>query len=220
MVVGWLAGGRDGRLDIEVFWSHPVVTKLAPIPSGTLRNDANECGITHPLSSRWAAHAHESLALMPAVVATIDPLPRNESLLHRFQTSVIHDSPPTGAQVDDEQFLDLLSRGDGSIQIHACYGLARQVEALRDSILHILNQDESIRLRDILVVCSDVRAAAPLLNAVFDPETTVGKGVPRLPINVLRDAELRLDDFSEAFFAVHDLVTGRCSASQIGRAHV
>lgn len=205
----------DGRVDIEVFWSYPVITKLTPIPSGTLRNDANKCGITHPLSSRWAAHAHESLALMPAIVATTDPLPRNESLLHRFQTTVIHDSPPAGALVDDEQFLDLLSHGDGSIQIHACYGLARQVEALRDSILHILNQDESIRLRDILVVCSDVRATAPLLNAVFDPEATVGKGVPRLPINVLRDAEQRLDEFFEAFFAVLDLVTGRCSASQL-----
>jgi exodeoxyribonuclease V gamma subunit len=205
----------DGRVDIEVFWSHPVITKLAPIPSGTLRKDANRCGITHPLSSRWAAHAHESLALMPAAVATADPLPRSESLLHRFQTTVIRDSPPARAQVDDETFSNLLSHGDGSIQIHACYGLARQVEALRDSILHILNQDESIRLRDILVVCSDVRATAPLLNAAFDPETTVGKGVPRLPINVLRDADLRLDEFSEAFFAVLDLITGRCSAGQL-----
>jgi len=203
------------RIKVNCYWVYATADKYPSCVDGTRRKDFGQSTASHPLAARWAANAHESIAVMPGSRHPLPPTSRSLSLLHRVQTSIITDTWPAVSAVDDALRADLLKSGDGSIQIHACYGLSRQVEALRDSVLHLLNADETLRLRDILIVCSDVRTAAPVLNAIFDPEVTAGNGVPALPINVLRDADQRLDDFCEAFLAILDLATGRCSASQL-----
>ena len=56
---------------------------------------------------------------------------------------------------------------DRSIQVHACHGRARQVEVLRDAILHLLEDDPTLEPRDVIVMCPDIEAFAPLIQATF-----------------------------------------------------
>ena len=57
--------------------------------------------------------------------------------------------------------------GDRSLQIHACHGRARQVEVLRDAILHLLDDDPTLEPRDVIVMCPDIETFAPLIQATF-----------------------------------------------------
>ena len=56
---------------------------------------------------------------------------------------------------------------DRSIQVHACHGRARQVEVLRDAILHLLDDDDDLEPRDVIVMCPDIETYAPLIDATF-----------------------------------------------------
>ena len=58
----------------------------------------------------------------------------------------------------------LLAAGDRSIQVHSCHGRARQVEVLRDAILHLLAEDPSLEPRDVIVMCPDIETFAPLIQ--------------------------------------------------------
>jgi exodeoxyribonuclease V gamma subunit len=57
--------------------------------------------------------------------------------------------------------------GDRSVEIHACHGRARQVEVLRDAILHLLRDDPTLEPRDVIVMCPDIETFAPLIHATF-----------------------------------------------------
>ena len=61
----------------------------------------------------------------------------------------------------------LLEPDDRSLQVHACHGRARQVEVLRDAILHLLADDPTLEPRDIIVMCPDIETFAPLIQATF-----------------------------------------------------
>lgn len=56
---------------------------------------------------------------------------------------------------------------DRSVQIHACHGPARQVEVLRDVIVGLLADDPTLEPRDVLIMCPDVEAFAPHIDAAF-----------------------------------------------------
>jgi hypothetical protein len=55
--------------------------------------------------------------------------------------------------------------------VHACHGRARQVEVLRDAILHRLREDPTLELRDVIVMCPDIETFAPLIQATFAAAT-------------------------------------------------
>ncbi len=61
----------------------------------------------------------------------------------------------------------LLDPGDRSVQVHACHGRARQVEVLRDAILHLLEDDPTLEPRDVIVMCPDIETFASLVQATF-----------------------------------------------------
>ena len=74
------------------------------------------------------------------------------------------------------------------MQVHACHGPARQVEVLREVLLGLLADDPTLEPRDILVMCPDIEAYAPLVAAAFGmgdgsrgratPATSSGSGWP------------------------------------------
>ena len=85
-----------------------------------------------------------------------DGAPR--TLLAHLQADLRADRPATRL---------LRPRADGSITLHACHGRRRQVEVLREQVLHLLTADPTLELRDIVVMCPDVEAFAPHVRAVF-----------------------------------------------------
>ena len=90
------------------------------------------------------------------------------TLLARLQADVRADRPPPGAPLpgarDERAPLDA---GDRSVEVHACHGRARQVEVVRDAILHQLEEDPTLEPRDVIVMCPDIETFAPLIQATF-----------------------------------------------------
>ncbi len=89
-------------------------------------------------------------------------------LLAHLQADVRADrdapGPPRAGTADARP---VLAADDDSLQVHACHGRARQVEVLRDAILHALHDDRTLEARDIIVMCPDIEAFAPLIHATF-----------------------------------------------------
>lgn len=77
-----------------------------------------------------------------------------QPVLSRFQSLLL-----TGEAV--------AGHGDMSVQLLRSHGLNRQVEVLREALCGILEDDPSLEPRDVVIVCPDLPAAAPLLEATF-----------------------------------------------------
>src|SRR5829696_7637152 len=140
------------------------------------------------------------------------------TLLARIQADVRADRGPAG---------DLaLDPGDRSVQVHACHGRARQVEALRDAILHRLAEDPALEPRDVIVMCPDIEAFAPLIHATFGAGEVSGdedddEALPpelRPPDLRVRLADRSLRQTNPVLGAVAgllDLADARLTASQV-----
>jgi len=70
----------------------------------------------------------------------------------------------------------VLQSGDRSVQVHACHGAARQVDVLREVLAGLLEDDPTLEPRDILVMCPDIEAYAPLVHAGFGLADVAGAG--------------------------------------------
>jgi len=137
---------------------------------------------------------------------------REPTLLSQIQADLRDDTAPAGVFE--------LQASDHSIAIHSCHGPSRQVEVLRDAILHLLNDNPSLVEQDIVILCPDIARFAPLIQATFgaspEPATRheVG-GMPRLSYRVLdrslRDSQPVLDSLD----GLLGLVSGRCSGSDL-----
>ena len=132
------------------------------------------------------------------------------SLLARIQSDLRSDTAPAG---DFE-----LDPDDRSVQFHSCHGQARQVEVLRDAILHLLADDPTLREEDIVVLCPSIEQFAPLVEAGFGTSADVAGPIPAgaTPRVLYRIADRSLRDsypMLSALESLLDLVSGRCTAS-------
>jgi exodeoxyribonuclease V gamma subunit len=176
--------------------------------------DAREMQLVLAGSGEYADHHH------PLKLPT-------GTLLQRVQADVRADRRPPGAPFagqDDRR--PPLDHADRSLQIHACHGRARQVEVLRDAVLHLLARDPTLEPRDVIVMCPDIENFAPLIQATFGAgEVTLDGDGSQLPVDDSNriDLRVRIADRSlrqtNAVLAVVadllDLVPQRITASQV-----
>ncbi len=141
-------------------------------------NDVRELQLVLAAGDDAAAdHRHE----VPEPVAT---------LLGRLQADVRADRQPPGAPLPgDSDHRPLLEASDRSVRVHACHGRARQVEVIRDEILHLLKEDPTLEPRDVIIMCPDIEAVAPLIQATFGAGETLEDERPEAP-----DLRVRLAD--------------------------
>ncbi len=124
--------------------------------------------VRHPLLASLGRDARElqrTLALAggderPAATET-EPAPT--TLLGWLQHDIRTDHEPDHADVA-ARHLDPLDR---SLQVHACHGRGRQVDVVRDVLADLLQRDPRLEPRDVLVMCPDIDAYAPLVHAGF-----------------------------------------------------
>ena len=119
------------------------------------------------------------------------PAPEAPTLLQQMQDDIRADRPPAGSAgggVDVDR-RPLLAADDDSIRVHSCHGRGRQVEVLRDAVLHLLEDDPSLEPRDIIVMCPDIETFAPLIQATFG-----GRGLEGESTDPERTLEIRLAD--------------------------
>ncbi len=60
-----------------------------------------------------------------------------------------------------------VSANDDSISIHACHSRMREVEVLKNQLLHALEKNPALQLRQIVVTAPDIQHYAPFITAVF-----------------------------------------------------
>ncbi len=149
------------------------------------------------------------------------------TLLAHLQADVRADRWPAGAPLpDQEDERPRLDENDRSVQVHACHGRARQVEVLRDAILHLLDEDPTLEPRDVIVMCPDIETFAPLIQATFgagevfedDDELEALPADVRPPDLRVRLADRALRQTNPVLAVVArllDLVDERLTASQV-----
>ncbi len=233
LVVQALAAQRDAHL----FLLHPspalwerVVNALEGRPPIIRRSDdLTEALVANRLLASWGHDAREMQLTLGATDQCIDhhhPVAGEpESLLERIQADVLADRPPAGVPYPGEaDARPPLGRGDRSVQVHACHGRARQVEVLRDTILHLLQEDPTLEPRDIIVMCPDVETFAPLVHATFGGHQTESDELETKPADLAGpDLRVRLADRSlrqtnpllAVVAALFELAGQRLTASQV-----
>jgi exodeoxyribonuclease V gamma subunit len=113
--------------------------------------------------------------------------------------------------------------GDRSLQLHACHGSTRQVEVLRDAILHLLATPElDLVEEDVLVICPALPRFAPLVEAVFGPSAdssaATSSGPSGSPLLRYRIADRSVSDANpvlNAMTVLMDLVGSRFDATSV-----
>ncbi|MBW3614512.1 MAG: exodeoxyribonuclease V subunit gamma [Actinobacteria bacterium] len=184
----------------------------------------------NPLLASWGRDAREmQLVLSPGIVGEDDHRPVEQpaaTLLQRIQSDVRADREPAGAPLGGTQDRrPPLDPADRSLQVHACHGRARQVEVVRDAILHLLADDPTLEARDVIVMCPDIETFAPLIHATFGAgEAEHAEEAERLPEGVRPpDLRVRLADRSlrqtnpvlGVVAELLDLASARLSAAQL-----
>ncbi len=199
----------------------------APIP----RAGEHSARLAHNgLLASWGRDVRELQLVLSASVTSSRhvalPAAPAETLLGRIQADVRANRAPPGAPLAGLPDLRLALREDDmSLQIHACHGRPRQVEALHQAILHALAEDPTLEPRDVIVMCPDIETFAPLVTASFgaaqrgegEPEGTAPGDAQRTDLRVrLADRGLRATNPVLGVVArLLELADARVTASQL-----
>ena len=126
--------------------------------------DTSHRQVGHPLLASLGRDLRELQRGLPDAVATDeflsgDPTRSSDTLLGWLQSDISANAVRAqGRTLHDD---------DRSVQVHSCHGPARQVDVLREVLLGLLADDPTLEPRDILVMCPDIEAYAPLIVADF-----------------------------------------------------
>ncbi len=108
---------------------------------------------------------------------------------------------------------------DRSVQVHACHGTTRQVDVLREVLVGLLEDDPTLEPRDILVMCPDIEAYAPLIQAGFGladlPGAHEGHPGHRLRLRLADRALSSTNPLLAAAATLAELAGGRVTATEV-----
>jgi len=161
---------------------------------------------SHPLLASWGLPALEARALVNGAADAVDrpcsrAIPEPTTLLGAVQRGIRFDQ--AAAPVEG------VVATDGSLQVHACHGEVRQLEAVRDALGHAFVADPTLQAHEVLVLCPDLERFAPLVEAVFQRGS--------FPVSVrIGDRSLSTaDPVGGAVQSVLGLVAGRATLSEV-----
>lgn len=205
--------------DVQVYVVHPAMSNSTDSSDSRdrliLRDQTLIDQSGNPLLSRWGRPAMETPMVLGGSWAYLAvPSQQHLRILDRLRQSVIADRRLEMSPIDETD--EIFGRGDGSIQVHACHGRVRQVEVLRDALLHLLEDDPTLTLDDISIQCADLRSFAPIIPAIFGSgHSAHGSTAPPLDVCVA-DLVLAGDNAElDAFWALLDLARSRCGVGEM-----
>ena len=233
-VLGALAEHRDVQLFVlhpsPALWERVAARRPRPATRPAAPTTSPATCPRNRLLASWGQDARELQLVLRGVGGEVREhhhLARHAggTLLARVQADVRADRASAGAPLPDApDARPLLDPDDRSIQVHACHGRSRQVEVLRDAILHLLDGDPTLEPRDVIVMCPDIETFAPLVQATFGAGQIAGDEIAPLPADVRpTDLRVRLADRSlrqtnpilGVVSALLELAGGRVTASQV-----
>src|SRR5690606_6023713 len=146
-----------------------------------LRHVAGDAALLHlggnPLLRAFGKLSAEFQQLLEEVPSSYEDdarfeLAEEKGLLHVLQNDVCELRDP---QERDKVTLDPIDfaklpepfASDRTIEIHACHGLTRQVEVLRDVLVRLFDEMPDLQPRDVVVMAPNIDELAPVIDAVF-----------------------------------------------------
>lgn len=163
--------------DVHLWVPHPSPAMWSSLAGTTppmrRTDDDSALAVRHPLLAALTRDVREfqaRLAVLDPVEKVHDAPDLPGTLLGRLQADIRADRVPVPGSAP----------ADGTVQVHACHGPTRQVEVLRESLLHLFQDDPTLEPRDVIVMCPDVETYAPLVQAAF------GQGIGGHPGHRLR----------------------------------
>lgn len=198
--------------EVDAFLRHPSSRVWAASPhrlAGALQlREAVDvtASITNPLLASWGRPAAEARAVLNGLpdVAFVDvaeaEVPPATTVLSALQRAVRLDAP-----------LSTVSGvvPDGSLQVHACHGITRQLEVLRDALDDAFCADPTLEAHQVVVLCPDIERVAPLVDAVL------GGGSLPVPVRLADRSLGREDPLGAALDAALALVDGRATITEV-----
>ncbi len=181
------------------------------------REDPSAQVVTHPLLSTLGRDSRElqrSLAAVGALpVEVLPPRATPDTLLGWLQSDLRTDTEPDLAT----RAARVLSPRDRSVQVHSTHGKARQVDVLREVLVGLLEDDPTLEPRDILVMCPDIDAYAPLIQAGFGLAGVVPDGHPahRLRVRLADRGLARTNPFLALAGRIVDIAGGRGTVTDV-----
>jgi exodeoxyribonuclease V gamma subunit len=203
-----LAQGRE----VHLWLTHPspaLWSKVGAEPPARRRRDDNTALLaTNPLLASLARDVRELQQRLPPGYADIYHPPvaaPGRSVLATIQDDIRNDVAPQQSSLRER---------DESLRVHACHGQVRQVEVLRESLLHLFDNDSTLQPRDVLIMCPDVDTFAPLLAAAFSAVDAPHPG-HRLRIRLADRSPARINPLLEVAGVLLDLAAERITATQV-----
>ncbi|MDT5096366.1 MAG: exodeoxyribonuclease gamma subunit [Mycobacterium sp.] len=160
---------------LEALSTHHDIHLWLPHPSDSLwqsltdtqgqirrRDDTSHREVGHPLLATLGRDLRELQRGLPTDSQTDEYLGshrRPDTLLGWLQSDITANEVRRDGRTLDPD--------DRSVQVHSCHGPARQIDVLREVLLGLLADDETLEPRDILVMCPDIETYAPLIVAGF-----------------------------------------------------
>ena len=170
----------------------------------------------HPLLAEWGRLGqHFMLALSGQAEIRMDvrhwrdedDAPAPATLLQRLQESIRRLDPAVLRTRQGEAAMH-----DRSLRVHLCHTRLRELEVLRDALLHELAMDPKLHPSDIVVMAPDIGAYVPLLPAVFGEP---GRAQGPLPYHLADVAVARVHPLLAAFDRLLDTPQSRLTAPQL-----
>ena len=163
----------------------------------------------HPLLHSWLRGSREMQQMLATQGLPVqrhgkEVQPDSTSLLQRLQTAVATSSPSSKQPFEP---------ADRSVQIHRCYSLARQVDALHDAIIQAFVDIPDLAPHDVVILSPRIQDAAPLLEAAFDRDVKVqtakGTSTIRVPLAVADRGLRQISPGAELLANLLELMTSR-----------
>ncbi|MCW2867726.1 MAG: recC, partial [Marmoricola sp.] len=214
--------------EVHLWLPHPSPVQwraLAHLGGAVPRaEDTSQDLLSHPLLASLGRDVRELQRTLVGVGAGAGPDPASPSrpagtLLGWLQDDLAADRSPdpgtTGESGGSGQPVRVLDPADRSVQVHACHGPARQVEVLREVLLGLLADDPTLEPRDILVMCPDIEAYAPLVAAAFGMGEIGGHPGHQLRVRLADRSLTQTNPLLAVVGQLLDLAGGRAEASRV-----
>lgn len=130
-------------------------------------------------------------------------------LLQRLQESLRQLDPARTAPLADGYDAAMVDR---SLRVHLCHTRLRELEVVRDVLLHELAERPELKPADIVVMAPDIQAYVPLLPVVFGES---GRVHGPLPYHLADVAVARTHPLLEAFSRLLDVPDARLGAPEL-----
>jgi exodeoxyribonuclease V gamma subunit len=203
------------RREVHLWLPHPSPALWEALTATPAAGPRGSTGPGCASSTRcWRARARRPRAAAAAAAAGGHRRPPPGPRTHRPR----HAARAPAGRAARRRGADGRRRPRRTVQVHACHGPGRQVEVLREVLLHAFEADPTLEPRDVLVMCPDVEAWAPLVRAAFGQGEAAGPdGHPGHGLRVrLADRSLRqTNPLLDTVAGLLRLAAGRVTASEL-----